>query len=154
MRLLPALAALMLALPVACHAADRPAVSVHGLTLAPLSIATATGQEHRFTVEVAATEAQQQRGLMFRTELAPDAGMIFPMKPPRFASFWMKNTIIPLDIIFIRADGTIARIAAQTTPFSLFPVDSGEPVAAVLELAGGRAAALGVREGDRVRWKP
>jgi len=90
---------------------------------------------------------------MFRATLAPDAGMIFPMSPPRYASFWMKNTVIPLDMIFIRADGRIARIAAETTPFSLLPVDSGEPVAAVLELAGGRAAQLGLAEGDKVVWK-
>lgn len=90
---------------------------------------------------------------MFRSELAPDAGMIFPMKPPRPASFWMRNTIIPLDMIFIRPDGTIARIAAQTVPYSLTPVDSGEPVSAVLEIAGGRSAELGIAEGDKVDWK-
>jgi uncharacterized membrane protein (UPF0127 family) len=109
---------------------------------------------HSFTVEVAATEAQQARGLMFRSSLAPDAGMIFPMRPPRMASFWMKNTFISLDIIFVRANGSIARIAANTQPFSLDPIESGEPVAAVLEIAGGRAAALGIREGDRVVLNP
>jgi len=106
----------------------------------------------RFCVEVARTEAEQAQGLMFRKSLAPNAGMIFPMHPPRFASFWMKNTLIPLDIIFIRADGRIARIAARTTPHSLAPVTSGEPVAAVFEIAGGRAAQLGIAAGDRVTW--
>lgn len=153
MMMLRALLALMLLLPAACQAADRPALSENGLALIPLTITTAEGKSHRFTVEVAATEAQQARGLMFRATLAPDAGMIFPMSPPRYASFWMKNTVIPLDMIFIRADGRIARIAAETTPFSLLPVDSGEPVAAVLELAGGRAAQLGLAEGDKVVWK-
>ena len=76
--------------------------------------------------------------------------MIFPFPQPRMASFWMRNTLIPLDMIFIRADGTIARIAAKTVPHSLEPVSSGEPVAAVLEIAGGRAAELGIGEGDRV----
>lgn len=90
---------------------------------------------------------------MFRESLPVDGGMIFPMKPPRIASFWMKNTVIPLDMIFIREDGTIARIAADTVPYSLEPVDSGEPVAAVLELAGGKAAALGIAEDDVVTWE-
>ena len=116
-----------------------------------LSIATAT-KTHAFRIEVARTEAQQERGLMFRDHLAPDRGMIFPMNPPRFASFWMKNTVIPLDMIFIRADGSIARIAANTIPYSLAPVSSGEPVAAVLEIAGGRAAELGIAEDDKVVW--
>jgi hypothetical protein len=71
---------------------------------------------------------------------------------PRAASFWMKNTPTPLDIVFIRADGTIARIAENTIPFSETQVPSGEPVAAVLELVGGRAAELGIAEGDRVTW--
>jgi hypothetical protein len=153
MKILPALLGLMLLLPAACQAAERPALSENGLALIPLTITTAQGKTHRFSVEVAASEAQQERGLMFRATLAPDAGMIFPMSPPRYASFWMKNTIIPLDMIFIRPDGSIARIAAKTTPFSLLPVDSGEPVAAVLELAGGRSAALGLAEGDKVIWK-
>lgn len=147
--------ALLLALPaIACQAGQTPpAMSPSGLALAPLSISTAAGKTHKFTVEVARSEEQQERGLMFRSELAPDAGMIFPMKPPRPASFWMRNTIIPLDMIFIRPDGTIARIAAQTVPYSLTPVDSGEPVSAVLEIAGGRSAELGIAEGDKVDWK-
>ena len=78
--------------------------------------------------------------------------MIFPYDPPQDVGFWMKNTLIPLDMIFIRADGRIARIAARTRPHSLEPVLSGEPVAAVLEIRGGRAAELGIREGDRVEW--
>lgn len=108
---------------------------------------------HPFTVEVARTEAEQAQGLMFRERLAPNAGMLFPFSPPRPASFWMKNTLIPLDMIFIRADGTIARIAAKTVPHSLEPVGVTEPVAAVLEIPGGRAAELGIREGDRVTWR-
>lgn len=117
----------------------------------PLSIRSSAG-EHRFTVEVAATFAEQETGLMYRRALAPDRGMIFPFDPPQAVAFWMKNTLIPLDMIFIRADGTIARIVANVTPLSLEPVPAGEPVAAVLELAGGRAAELGIRAGDRVSW--
>ena len=119
------------------------------------AVLTVTGQRvSHFCVEVARTDAEQAQGLMFRKALAPNAGMIFPMNPPRFASFWMKNTLIPLDIIFIRADGQIARIAARTTPLSLSPVTSGEPVAAVFEIAGGRAAQLAIAAGDRVTWVP
>jgi uncharacterized membrane protein (UPF0127 family) len=116
----------------------------------PLTIRSATG-EHRFTVEVAATPEQQERGLMFVRSLAPDRGMIFPYDPPQQVSFWMKNTLIPLDMVFIRADGTIARIATAK-PLDETPVPGGEPIAAVLEIAAGRAAELGIREGDRVDW--
>jgi uncharacterized membrane protein (UPF0127 family) len=88
---------------------------------------------------------------MFVRSLAPDRGMIFPYDPPQQVSFWMKNTLIPLDMIFIRADGTIARIATAK-PLDETPVPGGEPIAAVLEIAGGRAAELGIRMGDTVEW--
>jgi uncharacterized membrane protein (UPF0127 family) len=78
--------------------------------------------------------------------------MIFPYEATQPVSFWMKNTLIPLDMIFIRPDGTIARIEANTVPLSLDPVASLEPVNAVLELAGGRAAELGIAAGDKVSW--
>lgn len=112
---------------------------------------------HAFKVESAKTEAEQARGLMFRTDLTPDGGMLFWPYPakggePVAANFWMKNTPSPLDIIYIRADGTIARIAENTVPFSETPIPSGEPVGAVLELMGGRAAELGIVEGDLVTW--
>ncbi len=109
-------------------------------------------RSHRFTVEVARSPEEQRRGLMFRRSLADDRGMIFPYDAPLEVAFWMKNTLIPLDMIFIRADGTIARIAANTTPGLLQPVPAGEPVVAVLELRGGRSAELGIRPGDRVEW--
>lgn len=127
-------------------------LSQAGLKLLPLTI-SAAGKTHAFTVELAGTRAEQARGLMFRTELAPDRGMIFPFAKARMASFWMKNTVIPLDIIFIRSNGTIESIAANTTPYSLESVASGEPVSAVLELAGGRAAELGIAPGDIVKWQ-
>jgi uncharacterized protein len=120
-------------------------------TRVPITVATAQG-DVKLKVEVAHTVEEQARGLMFRTSLPADGGMIFPLSPPRFASFWMKNTLIPLDMIFIRSDGSIARIEPETVPHSLAPVPSGEVVGAVLELAGGRAAALGINEGDTVRW--
>ena len=112
---------------------------------------------HRFQVETAKTEQEQQRGLMYRTDVLRDGGMLFapypPSGTPEEASFYMKNTPTPLDIIFIRADGSIARIAENTTPFSEAPISSGEPVAAVLELVGGRSAELGIAEDDIVDWQ-
>lgn len=89
---------------------------------------------------------------MNRQSLAPDRGMIFPFDEQRVASFWMKNTLIPLDMVFVRSDGSIANIEANTVPLSLEPVYSAEPVAAVLEIAGGRAAELGIKPGDKVKW--
>jgi uncharacterized protein len=121
-----------------------------GLEQVPLTITSASGV-HRFTVEIARTLEQQQHGMMFRTSLGPDRGMLFPYSEPSNLSFWMKNTLIPLDMIFIRADGTIARITTAV-PESEAPVPAGEPVTAVLEIAGGRAAELGIRPGDRVEW--
>jgi uncharacterized membrane protein (UPF0127 family) len=121
-----------------------------GLEQAALTIASSNG-EHRLTVEVAKTPEEQARGLMFRNSVPPDRGMIFPYDPPVPASFWMKNTLVPLDMIFIRADGTIARIVTAK-PLDETSVPAGEPVAAVLELRGGRAAELGIREGDKVEW--
>jgi uncharacterized membrane protein (UPF0127 family) len=136
--------------PEPARAPARTAPS--GLERVPLEIHSGE-QVHAFTVEVARTPDQQARGLMFRETLGPDEGMIFPFQPPRPASFWMRNTLIPLDMLFVRADGTIARIAANTVPMSDESVTSGgEPVAAVLELRGGRAAELGISEGDRVSW--
>ena len=122
-----------------------------GLEQVPLTISS-NGREQRFIVEVARTGEEQAMGLMFRTQLAPDRGMIFPMDPPRNARFWMRNTLIPLDMIFVRADGTIANIEANIVPYSEEPVRSVGPVAAVLEIPGGRSAELGIKPGDRVKW--
>ena len=108
---------------------------------------------HRFTVEVARTPEEQTYGLMNRASLAADRGMIFPYDPQIAVAFWMKNTLIPLDIIFIAPGGKILNIAANTTPMSLEPVPSAGPVEAVLELAGGRAAELGIEAGDQVDWR-
>jgi uncharacterized membrane protein (UPF0127 family) len=140
--------------PVAAPAAAPSAEGVSaisGLPLVPLEIRSGN-KTHRFTVEVATTADEQAYGLMNRTKLAPNEGMVFPFSPPRPASFWMKNTLIPLDMIFVRRDGSIARIAAMTTPHSLEPVGVSEPVAAVLEIAGGRAAELGIGTDARVSW--
>ena len=121
-----------------------------------LTVTSTTGA-HPFSVEPAKTPAEQEKGLMFRTGIPKDEGMLFAPYPPegggpREASFWMKNTPSSLDIVFIRADGTIARIAENAVPMSETPIVSGEPVAAVLEINGGRASELGIGEGDKVRW--
>ncbi|MBX9795262.1 DUF192 domain-containing protein [Sphingomonas sp.] len=140
-----------------CSAAGSGGATQQAPATADLTITSAAGGAHRFKVELARTTPEQARGLMFRTNIAPDGGMLFHPYPadggpPREATFWMKDTPSPLDIIFIRADRTIARIAENTTPFSQDPIPSGEPVAAVLELRGGRTAELGIAEGDRVAW--
>jgi uncharacterized membrane protein (UPF0127 family) len=113
---------------------------------------TSGAKTRTFTVELAQTSMEQAKGLMFRTELADNAGMVFPFPEPRMASFWMKNTVIPLDIIFVRTNGTIESIAENTIPYSTIPVASGEPVGAVLELRGGLSAELGISAGDKVKW--
>jgi uncharacterized membrane protein (UPF0127 family) len=152
-------ALLAAALLAACGSAPAneaaPAPVAHrapsGLDLVTLTV-EGHGRSHVFTVEVARTAAEQEHGLMNRRSLGADAGMLFPFDPPRPASFWMRNTLIPLDMIFIRPDGIIARIAANTLPMSETPVAVTEPMTAVLELNGGRDAQLGIHEGDRVSW--
>jgi uncharacterized protein len=109
------------------------------------------GQRHRFTVELARKPEERAVGLMFRTEMAADRGMLFDYEREQPVSMWMKNTFIPLDMLFIRADGRIANIAEWTTPRSLEEVASKGAVKAVLELNGGTAARLGLKPGDRVR---
>ncbi|WP_199504733.1 DUF192 domain-containing protein [Qipengyuania sp. YIM B01966] len=126
--------------------------AVSGLPVIPLTITSAGGRAHAFRVEVAASPQEQARGLMFRTALGPDEGMIFPYRTPGQLSFWMKNTPLPLDIIFIAEGGRIANIAAITVPYSRDPVLSEGAAIAVLEIPGGRAAQLGIRAGDRVAW--
>ena len=134
------------------QAASPAAQSPAGLEQVPLTIKQQNGRLSRFTVEVARTPEEQARGLMHRQSLAPDRGMIFPYDPPQPVGFWMKNTLIPLDMIFICQDGTIASIAEHTVPLSLEMVPSVEPVVAVLEIAGGRSAELGIKAGDKVSW--
>jgi hypothetical protein len=121
-----------------------------GLREVPLAIRSKNGV-HRFTVEVAATPQQQETGLMFRTSVGADRGMIFPYDPPQEVAFWMKNTLIPLDIVFIGVGGKIVRIT-NAQAMDLTPLPSGAPVTGVLEIAAGRAKQLGIREGDTVSW--
>jgi len=119
------------------------------LDVTPLSVRSGENT-HEFTVEVAATDDEIRQGLMFREELAPDAGMLFDFGGMRVASMWMKDTLIPLDMLFILPDGKVVAIARNTQPHSLRSVTAGVPVRAVLELPGGRAKELGIEPGDTV----
>jgi uncharacterized protein len=134
-----------------CQPGAKLGSSDAGLELLRLCIKSA-GKTRSFKVENAADPEQQARGLMFRTSLADDAGMIFPFALPRPASFWMKNTVIPLDIIFIDTNGRIESIAENTVPYSLDPVKSQGDAKAVLELRGGLTKELGIKAGDAVSW--
>jgi uncharacterized membrane protein (UPF0127 family) len=116
----------------------------------PLDVVTHHGVRH-FTVEIADTDATRERGLMFRKHLAGDQGMLFDFKTPQPVAFWMKNTLIPLDMLFIASDGHVISIARQATPMSEAPIPSGGDVLAVLEIRGGRAAEIGIQPGDQVR---
>jgi hypothetical protein len=114
-----------------------------------LTIVSATGS-HRFKVELAETPAQMTQGLMFRTSLAPDAGMLFDYKEPTAATMWMRNTLIPLDMLFVDAQGRIVNIHQRAVPQSLDVIAAAAPVRAVIELNGGTASRLGIAPGDRV----
>lgn len=121
------------------------------LTTTPLTLVTG-GRKHKYTVELARTTVEQARGLMLRKTMPRDRGMIFPVSPPRTASFWMEGTVLPLDIIFIGTDRKVLRIAPNAVPFSRVPIDSGGLVTAVLELNAGEAARIGLRPGDAVDY--
>lgn len=115
-----------------------------------LTMTTHDGVRLTYKAEIALTPAEQAYGLMFRKKLPPDAAMIFVEEEERVANFWMKNTLIPLDMLFVWRDGTIAKIAANAQPLSLQAISSDEPVAAVVEIAGGSAAAQGIQVGDKI----
>ena len=119
------------------------------LETSPLSVQSGD-ETHAFTVEMATTPVEIQQGLMFRQELAPDAGMLFDFGMTRQASMWMKNTLIPLDMLFILEDGRVIAIARNAQPGSLRSIGPGVPVRAVLEIPGGRAKELGIEPGDTV----
>jgi uncharacterized protein len=126
--------------------------SAPALALDPgeLLIETPAGQ-HRFTVELAATPSERSRGLMFRRAMQPDHGMLFDFRAPQPVAFWMKNTPLPLDMLFIDEAGVIVQIAADTVPHSETPIPSEQPIRAVLELKAGTAKRLGITAGAKVR---
>jgi len=117
----------------------------------PLWLVTGPGQETPIEVEIAEAPKEKELGLMFRTELPDGKGMLFPYDEPREVTMWMRNTYIPLDMVFIRADGVVHRIERRAEPLSERIISSDGPVTAVLEIAGGAAERLGLEPGDRVR---
>lgn len=146
-RLPPLFARMAFGLVALALVAAAPAPS--RLRTEPLSIATAKGVAH-FTVEIADTDATREHGLMFRRSLGPNQGMLFDFHTPQAVSFWMKNTYIPLDMVFIASDGRIVSIARNAKPFDETPIPSGGAVTGVLEIRGGRAAEIDAEPGDLV----
>ena len=140
---------LLLALLWAALPAATARAQLQHFPRASLTIVTASGR-HKFAVEVATTPAQLEQGLMFRRHLAANAGMIFDFGTPQMAAMWMKNTLIPLDMLFVDAKGRIVNIDQRAIPLSLAPIAAAAPVRAVIELNGGTAARLAIRPGDRV----
>jgi len=131
---------------------SAPAVHpVSGLEVVPVTI-DATGRKHVLKAEVARTGEQQARGLMFRETMGADEGMLFPYAQPRMLAFWMKNTVLPLDIIYIGSDGKVINVAANAVPQSETQLWSDAPASAVLELNAGRAAQLGIVPGTPIVW--
>jgi len=138
--------ALVLALHTMTIASGVPA----SMAVEPVEIITAGGERHVFSAYVADTQESRSRGLMYVTRLEPDRGMLFDFESPRAVHMWMKNTPLPLDMLFIDAQGLIARIEMRTRPFSTEIISSGSDVLAVLELNGGVTEKLGIAAGDRV----
>ncbi|MBC7801358.1 MAG: DUF192 domain-containing protein [Gemmatimonadaceae bacterium] len=141
------LIALLLLMPLSANAQTTAQPE---LPKEPLSITTRDGRQHDFMVEMALTPEQQTVGLMFRTSVPADGGMLFDWGTPRDSGMWMRNTVTSLDMLFINPDGTIRRIAEDTVPGSLATIESRGPVRATLELAAGTARRLDIRVGDRV----
>jgi uncharacterized membrane protein (UPF0127 family) len=132
---------------------QAPTQAQKKLPTVTLIITTHDAKPYVFHVEVATTQVEQERGLMFRKSVAADGGMLFVSKGARESQMWMKNTLVPLDMVFIGADGRIKGIVENTVPESLAIIDSQVPVHATLELAGGTASRLDIRVGDKVQSK-
>ena len=146
-----AVAGMILAVSVAgCALAEPKKKDAADVHLEPVTVVSSNG-EHRFMVEIADTEPERERGLMFRPSMADDRGMLFEFQDVNERSFWMHNTYIALDIIYIGRDGKIVSIARDAKPFDDTPLPSYGPARAVLEINGGLAAKLGIAPGDTVR---
>jgi uncharacterized membrane protein (UPF0127 family) len=141
--------ALLLFFASAVAAADQ----VVRLPSEPLVIETASGNELSFDAEIADDDAERSRGLMFRRSMQEREAMLFIWPEPYEVGMWMRNTYIPLDMLFITADGEVVHIARETVPHSLDVVSAGREVLAVLEIKGGAAGRLGIAPGDRVRHR-
>jgi uncharacterized membrane protein (UPF0127 family) len=114
-------------------------------------VVVSSGRDIKFDIELATNDTERARGLMFRKQLGPYEGMLFDFYQEMPVSFWMKNTLIPLDMVFIAADGTVKHVHANAVPLSTDAVPSRYPVRAVLEINGGSAALLGIKPGDIVK---
>ena len=140
--------------PIFAWVIAMPASSTHvhaePMAVETLWLETVSGK-HKIDVEVARTAPEKSRGLMFRTSLSPGKGMLFTYEEAADHAMWMRNTYIPLDMVFINADGRVHRIEANTEPFSERVISAGGLVTGVLEIAGGEAARLGLKPGDLVR---
>ena len=149
------LAGLSLAAPslVSLAQTAEPTVAQPELPKERLVIVTRDGQEHVFNVEMALQPAQQITGLMFRPSVPADGGMLFDWGTPRESQMWMHNTVAPLDMVFINADGRVRSVAENTVPYSEAVIASHGPVRATLELAAGTASRLDIRVGDLVRQR-
>lgn len=137
--------------------ADSPPMDLATFPRASLEIVQHAGDSVRrfhFDVWVADTPARAEQGLMYVRDLPADRGMVFPFAPARVENFWMKNTYIELDMLFIAADGRVVKIINRAAPLRLDVLSSDVPVGAVLELRGGEAGLLGIKVGDQVSWKP
>lgn len=137
--------------PAPAASSDAAVHPESGLRVIPVTI-THAGKGYVFKAELAQSPQEQAKGLMFRTALGPDEAMLFPFDPPKVASFWMKNTVIPLDLVFIAPDGRVTNIAPQAKPYDESKLQSVGVVKAVLEIPGGRAKELGIAAGDGVNW--
>jgi uncharacterized protein len=138
-----------MAIALASAACTLTGLNAHAASVQPLEIVTKTGV-HVFSVEMATTEEEKTTGLMYRKDLADGKGMLFDFSPEQEVSMWMKNTYIPLDMIFIRADGRILRIAENTEPLSTKIIPSRGLAKGVLEVIAGTAQKYGIAPGDRV----
>jgi uncharacterized membrane protein (UPF0127 family) len=130
----------------------RVSGAVRAADLTTWSVETATGS-HAFQVEIAADDSTRATGLMYRRSLDPERGMLFDFGREQPVSMWMQNTYVPLDMAFIRADGTVHRVEDHTTPLSTRTIDSGVPVRYVLEVPAGTAARIGMKRGSKVRHR-
>lgn len=144
------LAALLAPAAMAQPGVDRPQPK---LREEPLVIIGRDGTRHEFRVEMAVRPEDQTVGMMFRTAMQPNEGMLFDWGQPRESAMWMRNTLIPLDMVFIAADGRVHRIHERAVPQSLATIESRGPVRATLELQGGTAERLNLRVGDRVEHR-
>ncbi len=155
-RFLSALPAAVALLALSGGAASAQPAQLENLAHFPRTTLTieAGGHACRFRVWIADTPNRQAQGLMFVRDLPPTEGMLFPMRPPQVAKFWMENTYIPLDMLFVAPGGRIEKIVANARPFSLMTISSGAPVEAVVEIDGGEARKLGLAVGQVVRWNP